>query len=253
MSRHKVDLDWSDEGLFQALKLDTEFVFARMTEATLTAVRKGDHRVVLDVGCGRGSDALRLCGPGRLVVGLEPSRIMLRTARENGAGSGLQLVQGRAEEPPFKSAVFDCVVCKGALDHFSDPALSLRNLYQNLKPGGKLVVAVANFESLSCLLARKLYPLMQTMRGGGNTRRKFWDPPEDHLHVFYYANLKRLLGGLFRLEKIEGTSIMWGFPYWGNFLEKLPRSVALGILTVTGSVASRLPLWGDVIIAVGRR
>ncbi|MFQ6111430.1 MAG: class I SAM-dependent methyltransferase [Nitrospinota bacterium] len=203
--------------------------------------------------CGRGTDALQLCRPGRLVVGLEPSRAMLRQAKKNGAGNRLLLVQGVAEQPPFKTGVFDRIVCKGAIDHFSNPALCVYRLCSRLKPGGKLVVAVANFESLSCWLARRFSPIAQTLKGKGSAHREFWEPPEDHLHLFHYANLKMLLGRHCSLEKMEGLSLMWGFPHWGDFLDRLPRGMAQGILKVMDSVASRMPFFGDVILAVARR
>lgn len=254
MNELKVDVEWNDDDVVRSpVREDTTFVFHRMTEATLSEVERGNPKAILDVACGRGIDALRLYRPGRLVVGLEPSRVMLDYARKNGEGCKLHLVQGIAEQPPFKAGVFDSIMCKGALDHFSDPLLSVRSLYHNLKPGGKLVIAVANFESLSCWLSRRLSPFLSVFRGGESRRRRFWEPPEDHLHLIHYANLKELLGSPFRLEKMEGVSLMWGFPYWGSLLERLPREVTQGVLKVTGRVASRMPFFGDVIIAVSRR
>jgi SAM-dependent methyltransferase len=178
---------------------------------------------------------------------------MLKLARENGAGGKLHLVQGAAERPPFKTAVFDRVMCKGALDHFLDPALCISSIFRSLKPGGKLVVAVANFESLSSRLARIFSFVVRILRGKEGNSRKFWDPPEDHLYVFHYANLRRLLDGPLVLEKMEGISIMWGFPWWGSLLERLPRHIARGILNLSGRIAARAPSLGDVIVAVSRR
>jgi ubiquinone/menaquinone biosynthesis C-methylase UbiE len=251
---YRVDLDWTDDDVVSApFRLDTEYVFNRMTETTLAEVERGNPRSVLDVGCGRGFDALRICRPGRLVVGLEPSRAMLKMIKKNDAHGGLQLVQGIAEQPPFKEGSFDRVMCKGALDHFYDPRLSISRMYENLKPGGLLVVAVANFESLSCRLARIISAASQKVTGKRSGRRRFWDPPEDHQHIFHYIIFAELISARFSLERIEGVSIMWGFPYWGGLLDRLPRELGLAVLAVLGSVASRLPFLGDVLVAVARR
>lgn len=249
-----MDLEWDDDEVVKwPLRRDTEFVFDKMTRVTLAEVGRGDPQTILDVGCGRGLDACSLSCPGRLVVGLEPSRTMLGLAQENDIEGRVLLVQGIAEHPPFKDSVFDRIMCKGALDHFFDPAGCTNSLHEKLKPGGKLVVAVANFESLSCLLSRRLTPLLQKLSGKGNARREFWEPPDDHLYVFNYANLKDLLSQRFEIQKMEGVSIMWGFPYWGDFLNMLPPGITRGILSVMGRIAARLPFLSDVIVVVAGR
>jgi SAM-dependent methyltransferase len=252
--RYKIDLDWNDDDVLRLpFTSDTEYVFRRMTEATLSEAGHGDPGMVLDVGCGRGVDALRLYRPGRIIVGLEPSRTMLRLAKENGSDGKLLLVQGIAEQPPFRPGIFDLVMCKGALDHFPDPALCVSNWYDVLRPGGRLVVAVANFESLSCRLGKRFLPAIQRLKGNGKVEREFWEPPEDHLHLFHYVNLKNLLERHFKLHKVEGISLMWGFPYWGGLLDRLPRRVSQTILHIAGRIASKLPFFGDVIIVVATR
>jgi len=90
-----------------------------MTEETLKAGNPGAPKRVLDVGCGRGLDAAALARKGGLLFGCEPSRVMLRKARETLQGCGaVRLVSSLAENLPFGSGTFHRVVCKGAIDIF---------------------------------------------------------------------------------------------------------------------------------------
>ena len=84
--------------------------------------RRGE--MILDIGCGRGIDGVELAKKGAVVIGLEPSQVMISHARnhisENGAN--MSLVRGVGEYLPFRAQSVDKVVCKGALDHFPEPA-----------------------------------------------------------------------------------------------------------------------------------
>jgi SAM-dependent methyltransferase len=155
----KADLNWDDEGVLPAvLSPDTEFVFRRMTEETLKAAAAANSCRVLDVGCGRAIDAAALAKKGGLLFGCEPSRIMLRKAREGLRKSGetVRLVGSLAETLPFAGQSFHRVVCKGAIDHFFSPERAVGEMGRVACLGGKVVISVANFESLSCFLSWNL-------------------------------------------------------------------------------------------------
>ena len=78
----KVDLEWDDAGAVpQRLYPDTAFVFSRMERETLGMVCLSQEDTVLDIGCGRALDLLRLAREGGKAIGLEPSRKMIAEAR----------------------------------------------------------------------------------------------------------------------------------------------------------------------------
>ena len=95
---------------------------------------------LLDVATGTGlvaRGAVRTLGePGR-VVGVDPSRGMLREARKALAGP---LVQGRAEALPFRDGQFDMLSMGFALRHVPDLDAAFREYRRVLKPGGRVVL-----------------------------------------------------------------------------------------------------------------
>jgi demethylmenaquinone methyltransferase / 2-methoxy-6-polyprenyl-1,4-benzoquinol methylase len=95
---------------------------------------------LLDVATGTGlvaRGAVRTLGePGR-VIGVDPSRGMLREARKALAGP---LVQGRAEALPFRDDLFDMLSMGFALRHVPDLEAAFREYRRVLKPGGRVVL-----------------------------------------------------------------------------------------------------------------
>ena len=95
---------------------------------------------LLDVATGTGlvaRGAVRTLGePGR-VVGVDPSRGMLREARKVLASP---LVQGRAEALPFRDGLFDMLSMGFALRHVPDLEAAFREYRRVLKPGGRVVL-----------------------------------------------------------------------------------------------------------------
>ena len=108
-------------------------VSPRLTEA----LKLPGDGILLDAGggTGRSSFHLRLL-VGRLVL-CDFSFPMLRQAQAKG---GMELVQTRAEELPFRNGAFDCVMVIDALHHFFDQQAAIRELIRVLKPGGRIVI-----------------------------------------------------------------------------------------------------------------
>ncbi len=248
-------MDWDDEDVLpEILSLDTEFVFRRMTVKTLQAVQPRKGLRILDVGCGRGIDAVSLAQEGAILFGCEPSRIMLRRAKEWTIRSGekVMLVRGLAESLPFRNQVFAGVVCKGAIDHFAEPDLALSEMCRVADRRGKVTISVANFESLSCALARKVNVVFQRCFGREIPRPHIWEVPADHSFKFDYSSITALARRYLQLESLQGTSLFWGFPRWSTLLRVFPRGLALSFLRIFDRIASRHPPWGDVLILCGK-
>ncbi|MGB9699962.1 MAG: class I SAM-dependent methyltransferase [Thermodesulfobacteriota bacterium] len=251
----QVDLSWDDEGVLpKILSIDTEFVFQRMTEETLKAVDGEKGSLVLDVGCGRAIDAVSLAQKGVVVYGCDPSPIMLRKAKAWTKNSGqiVTLVRSLAEDLPFRREVFARVYCKGAIDHFANPERALAEMCRVTKRGGKVIIAAANLDSLSCTLAKGINSLFKFFLKKEIARPHIWETPADHNFKFNYPTLQAL-GKIFLQEhRFKGVSLFWGFPKWAKFLKKLPPSWRFKILKVFDWWASWYAPWGDVLIMVGR-
>ena len=245
------DLEWNDEQLFpDVVYPDADFLLRRMNEATVESVNPCPGEVILDIGCGRGIDGVQLAKSGAVVIGLEPSPVMISHAKkyiyENGAN--MSLVRAIGENPPFQDRFADKVVCKGALDHFAEPADVIRNIGLMLKPGGKAIIAVANFDSLGFKLGKAIW-LVRKMLGFKPTEARMpWEVPEDHTLRIDYSVLRRLVDGQLRVENIFGVSLLFGLPWWGVFLERLPKSISNSILRALDKVAYYFPRLSDVVI-----
>jgi SAM-dependent methyltransferase len=251
----KVDLEWNDENVLPpVLSPDTDFVFRRMTEETLKAVDSGNGKRILDVGCGRGIDASAMARQGGNLFGCEPSRVMIRKAKTGflGTGDKVTLVSSVAETLPFNGGAFTRVVCKGAIDHFENPDHAVAEMSRVAAPGGRVVISVANFESLSCSLGRKLNAFYRRIFRKPIPGPHIWVIPSDHTFKFDYPSGLRLAEKYLAVERVKGVSLLWGFPGWPKFLKGLPKGWALIILKLLDRIATWNPRWSDVLIIAGR-
>jgi len=248
---NKVDLEWDDGHVLpEKVYPDVAFLFQRMSAATVGKVEVKTSELVLDIGCGRAIDAVELAKKGGKCSGLEPSRKMIDHAQKHIADNGLEvsLAQGTGEYLPFKINSFDKVVCKGALDHFPHPARAIEEMARVLKPQGKAIIAIANFESLGFRLGRCLFTLEKILLRGKPKHQNVWQIPADHTLKFDYAVLKRLVKPHLKIEQSTGISLLCGLPGWSALLDRLPEKISLAILRALNKLAGYLPSVSDVII-----
>jgi SAM-dependent methyltransferase len=247
----EIDLEWNDDDVVpEVVYPNLDFLFQQMLHLTLQEVDAGQGKLILDVGCGRAIDGARLWQKGAKVVGLEPSRVMLLRAKQHlrEKNAEVALTQGIGENLPFKPHSFDKVMCKGALDHFFSPSKTMEEIALILKPGGEMIVSIANFDSLGFRLGKRLYPVTKFLSPSLAKERKPWEIPPDHKHRFDYPFLRSLVSQHFEIKKAKGISLFFGLPLWGSFLSKLPRSVSYVILKVLDKIAQPFPSLADVIL-----
>jgi SAM-dependent methyltransferase len=235
---------------------DSAFLFERMTSATLAAARPAPGRRILDVASGFGQDAFALCRAGAAVVGAEPSLRMTGWARltsaESAAGAP-HWVRAWSDALPFAADSFDAVVCKGALDHFDRPERAIAEMARVTRPAGHVVLAVANFGSLACRLARFADDGRERWLGRPARRgRRHYDVPADHFTRYELGLLRAQVERQLQLERVEGISLAWGLAVWTRNVGRLPPGVAAAALAGLDWLARRLPALADVILLVGR-
>jgi ubiquinone/menaquinone biosynthesis C-methylase UbiE len=239
-----------------AMTRDSDFLFAQMTRRTLDLARPGRGTRVLDVASGFGQDANALAERGSWTVGAEPSRRMSGLARlQSGRGSGpkTRWVRGWSDALPFRDASFDAVICKGALDHFDRPCEAIGEMARVTRRDGRVVLAVANFESLACRVARAVDRAKERWLGRRLPRgRRHYDVPSDHFTRYEIELMREQACASLELDVVEGISLAWGVPGWSRSLGRLPDSVAQWALEGLDAVARRLPGWSDVVILAGR-
>ena len=229
---------------------DSTFLFERMTQLTLDTLAPRPGQRILDAAAGLGQDSRALLERGARAVCAEPSRRMVALGRqiEREQDRAATWVHAWSERLPFADDSFDAAFCKGALDHFDDPSGCIAELARIVRPGGRVVLAVASFDSLSCALQRALARLERAPRPG----RRSWHVPSDHFTRYDPELLREQVGAHLRIESWTGVSLLWGVSPWIRLLGRLPGPAARSLLRGADRVARRLPDLADVIV-VGAR
>lgn len=114
-------------------------------------------RRILDLGCGQGTQALRLARRGHLVTGLDSSATLLADlesalrAEAPEVRERVRVVHGEAEAVGelFGPASFEVVLCHGVLMYFAEPDPLLAAIAQVLAPGGLASLLVRNGDALA--------------------------------------------------------------------------------------------------------
>ncbi|GAC1521749.1 MAG: hypothetical protein NVS2B6_06370 [Thermoleophilaceae bacterium] len=112
---------------------------------TLGGVQPGS--VVLDLGCGSGTDLLiaaQLTGSTGRVIGVDMTPAMLERASASASAMGFQNVRLREsliESLPVEDASVDIVISNGVIDLVPDKAAVFDEIDRVLRPGGRLQIA----------------------------------------------------------------------------------------------------------------
>jgi SAM-dependent methyltransferase len=235
---------------------DSEYLFERMTLRTLDLAQPGAGTRVLDVASGFGQDAISLSRRGSRAVGAEPSRRMSGLARlqgEKASGRPPSWVRSWSDALPFRDGSFDGAICKGALDHFDRPREAIAEMARVTRREGRVVLAIANFESLSCRVARGLDSFKEGWLGRSLPRgRRHYDVPSDHFTRYEIELMREQARESLEIDVVEGISMAWGMPGWSRSVGRLPAPFAQLTLKGLDGMARRLPGLSDVVILAGR-
>ena len=247
----KIDLTWSDNDVLpDKLRPDVEFLFFRMSQATIQMVDPKPGDSILDIGCGRAIDIVDMSKYGAVVIGVEPSSVMLKYANQslklNGHKTGV--LQAIAESIPVIPGSIDKIVCKGALDHFADPERAVRQMADAIKPGGTAVIAIANFESLGFKIGKLIFWIRKLLSISNPYSRLPWEIPPDHTMKFDYYTIVRMTRKHMSVEKILGVSMLCSMPGWGDMLSIFPHVITIKILRSLDWLSRYLPFLSDVVV-----
>jgi len=111
----------------------------------LSLARSGE--AVLDIGCGTGNVALQFAGRGHDVTGVDPAPGMLSVARRNDRDGKVEWIAATGQD--FRThRRFDLAIMTGHVFQVfltdQDMLAVLRNAWEHLKPGGRIVFESRN-------------------------------------------------------------------------------------------------------------
>lgn len=113
-----------------------------------SALARADAPQVLDIGSGTGRVVRRLLANGAVVTGMDGAANMVATVRQ--AHPEVAMSQGLLGDPlPFADASFDAVVSLRVIKYLTDWTVALSEISRVLRPGGIVVLEVANNRSLA--------------------------------------------------------------------------------------------------------
>jgi ubiquinone/menaquinone biosynthesis C-methylase UbiE len=155
---------------------------------------------VLDLGCGRGNQAMDLRPHAAFVLGCD----LRREIQENDWVS--TAVRGNAYNLPFQQGSFHLVLMDYVLEHLRYPFQCAREIGRILKPNGILIVRTPNLYHYVSVISRMTphwFHRLAADRARGLTRSS----DGDVLKTYYRANTVRGVSDVFRragflIEKI---------------------------------------------------
>lgn len=132
-----VDASVGVERLVSYLQATDAGLVAIKQYIAFTAKRMIGTGLVLDVGCGLGTDLGRLEAVGLDAVGVDPSMEMLTRARDV---SPRTLARSDGGSLPFRSGSFDGCRVERVLQHVADPTRVVGEIARIVRPGGAAFV-----------------------------------------------------------------------------------------------------------------
>jgi arsenite methyltransferase len=106
-----------------------------------------ENEVCVDLGSGRGTDAMRLAeavGNNGLVFGIDISDGMIRKSKESASRLGIvnvEFIKSNLEKILLDSNIADLVVSNCTINHASDKQAVWNEVFRILKGGGRFVVS----------------------------------------------------------------------------------------------------------------
>jgi ubiquinone/menaquinone biosynthesis C-methylase UbiE len=151
------DVDSSNDPQFFVKCLNEQYakspILRLCKHRTLEMADIQDGHMVLDVGCGTGVDAIQmatLVGQSGHVFGIDLSQEMILSAQKNAAAVDLPITFRCSSiyQLEFENSFFDRCRADKTFQHLSDPRAALKEMIRVTKPGGKIIIADPDHDSL---------------------------------------------------------------------------------------------------------
>jgi SAM-dependent methyltransferase len=117
----------------------------RLLKFLLSSINIPKNRLIIDAGCGTGSNLRALASWGYNVIGLDRSPYALSLVRTKG---NFPLLSGDLNRLPIKMKSVGIIIALDILEHLESDSNGIRESYRALRQGGILILTVPAFKSL---------------------------------------------------------------------------------------------------------
>jgi SAM-dependent methyltransferase len=205
----KLDLD---------LALPLAWLLAQPHRADFLRVNWVEGGKLLDVGCSTGRYLEKMRNYGWEVYGIENNPAIADYARRK---RNLEVHNGTLATAQFPVQFFDVIVYSHVLEHLHDPLNELKAVRRILKPGGQLVLALPNWNSLGRKIFKRYWMALEIPR---------------HLYHFDVEHLQTLLqcAGFNRITRVDYNFLV------GIWLQSLLHLRGKNVSDLKGSIFERI-------------
>lgn len=193
----------------------------RRAELTTFLLEPNNNDVILDVGCGVGYQLSYVAKRSGYSIGLDLSSESLKEAKSKLRTYEVDFIQGSSNHLPFRSKVFDKILCLELLEHLPKPSKCVIEIERCLKTGGSLMISAPYKEKIMyipCVHCGRLTPI--------------WG----HLHSFDERKIVRLVPESYRLLEKKYLNVLIR-----THLKKFPFKIWLFI----NDLANIMPIIGN--------
>lgn len=154
-----------------------------LKDKALAALSLEPGKSVIDVGCGRGLDSLRIgtiVGRMGLVLGIALKEQSLQAARALALAEGMEpwvhYVKADACNLPLPDNQFDSCYCERVLQHLPAPCAAVIEMSRVLKKGGRLALLDTDWETfaIDCEDMQRLVNSEMVFRKGSRSGRRLF-------------------------------------------------------------------------------
>lgn len=158
------------------------------------------HGKLLDIGCGVGDFLVQVKKQGWEIAGIEPSDDAKLIAKDRLGFTPLT----PSESVNLQKHSFDVITLWHVLEHIDDLEFQTSEIYRLLKPGGRLIIALPNYQSFDCQYYKDKWAA--------------WDVPR-HLNHFAPNTLRAIITSL-DFQVIDTQKLIWDAYYISYMSER---------------------------------
>lgn len=152
---------------FTGTTISRDRIYRCLGSDGLELLKNGNKPIqILEVGCGAGRfTEILLQFPAVRLTSMDLSQAVEANALNFPPDANHRIVQADIMMPPFPSRQFDIVICLGVIQHTPSPEDTIRKLYDQVKPGGYLVIDHYTFEirRLTKITGNLLRPIIKRL------------------------------------------------------------------------------------------